>query len=250
MFKIKYPVGARIKRIFQDSLKPIDEVPISVDADGLLIRALSPDKNLLVEVVMPQTAFELFDVNRRTTLTVDKSQFLRSFRKVGKKDSVLIEFEEGNRALKLTLINMRTGVERNYVVNVREVGNELVSSINIDLPVRFQIPSEDLRKIIADAKLIDEDLELRYEGNRIEVVSTSENKMFKQILALDRPLYFLEAKETQVSSKYDLDLLKALAKSFTLADVTTVEFGPSLPIKISVEIGDGSRITYWIASKI
>ncbi|MEM1881494.1 MAG: hypothetical protein QXQ23_06060, partial [Sulfolobales archaeon] len=194
--------------------------------------------------------FELFDVNRRTTLTVDKSQFLRSFRKVGKKDSVLIEFEEGNRALKLTLINMRTGVERNYVVNVREVGNELVSSINIDLPVRFQIPSEDLRKIIADAKLIDEDLELRYEGNRIEVVSTSENKMFKQILALDRPLYFLEAKETQVSSKYDLDLLKALAKSFTLADVTTVEFGPSLPIKISVEIGDGSRITYWIASKI
>ncbi|MEM1679970.1 MAG: hypothetical protein QXT01_00895 [Sulfolobales archaeon] len=250
MFKIKYPVGARIKRIFQDSLKPIDEVPISVDADGLLIRALSPDKNLLVEVVMPQTAFELFDVNRRTTITVDKSQFLRSFRKVGKKDSVLIEFEEGNRALKLTLINMRTGVERNYVVNVREVGNELVSSINIDLPVRFQIPSEDLRKIIADAKLIDEDLELRYEGNRIEVVSTSENKMFKQILALDRPLYFLEAKETQVSSKYDLDLLKALAKSFTLADVTTVEFGPSLPIKISVEIGDGSRITYWIASKI
>ncbi len=250
MFRIKYPVGARIKKIFQGSLKPIDEVPMSINSDGLLVRALSPDKNLLVEIAVPQTAFELFETKKANTLTVDKVQFLRSLRRATKNDSVLMEFEEASRTLKLALINMRTGVERNYSVDVRDVGSELVGSVSIDLPVKFQIPSEDLKKVIADAKLIGEDLELRYEEDCVRVASTSENKAFRQTLALDRPLYSLESRESQVFSRYDLDLLKAIANSLTLADITTVEFGPSLPIKVSVELGDGSRITYWIASKI
>lgn len=250
MFRIKYPVGAKIKKIFQGSLKPVDEVPMSVDSSRFLVRCLSPDKNLLVEILIPQTAFELFEVDKETTLTVDKLQLMRSLRRVTKKDSILIEFNEGSRVLKLTLTNLKTGVERNYTVDVKEVGSELIGSINVDLPIRFQIPSEDFRKIISDARLINEDLELRYEENNIQVVSTLENKMFKQTLALDRPLYSLEAKESQASSKYDLDLLRALASSLTLTDITTVEFGPSLPLKILIEMSDGSRITYWIASKV
>ncbi|MCS7107835.1 MAG: hypothetical protein RMH77_06605 [Sulfolobales archaeon] len=250
MFRIKYPVGARIKGIFQGCLKPIDEVPMSVDSERFLIRALSPDKNLLVEVSIPQSAFESFDVSRKTTLAVDKVQLLRSLRRVSKKDTILMEFEEVNRTFKLVLINAKTGIERNYLIDVREVGTELVGSINIDLPVRFQIPSEDFRKIVSDAKLVNEDLELTYEDDRVIASSTSENRMFRQTLALDRPLYSLEAKESKVASKYDLDILKTLVNSLTLADVTTVEFGPSLPIKISVEVGDGSKVTYWVASKV
>ncbi|MEM2157881.1 MAG: hypothetical protein QXO72_02545, partial [Sulfolobales archaeon] len=228
MFRVKYPVGARIKRVFQGSLKPIDEVPINVDSDGFLVRALSPDKNLLVEVLIPQTAFELFEVRKKTSLTVDKVLLLRSLRRVSKKDSVLMEFDENSKALKLVLINARTGMERSYLVDVKEVSSELVGSINIDLPVRFQIPSEDFKKIVADAKLVDEDLELTYENDRIIVSSSSENKMFRQTLALDKPLYSLEAKDSRASSKYDLDLLRALANSLTLADITTIEFGSSL----------------------
>ncbi len=250
MFRVKYPVGARFKRVFQGSLKPVDEVPMSFDSSRFLVRCLSPDKNLLVEVMIPQTAFELFEVSRETTLTVDKLQLLRSLRRVTKKDSVLMEFNESSRVLKLTLINLKTGVERSYTADVREVGSELIGSISIDLPIRFQIPSEDFRKIIADAKLIDEELELRCEGNNIQVVSMLENKMFKQTLALGSPLYSLEVKESQASSKYDLDLLRVLVNSLTLTDITTVEFGPSLPLKISVEMSDGSRITYWVASKV
>lgn len=250
MFRIKYPIGNVIKRMFQGSLKPLDEVPLKVHEGGLTIRALTPDKNLMIEISIPQSAFEEFEVDKESSIVVDRASFLRVFRRATKRDSVLMLFEDSSRSLKISLINTKTGAERSYVIDVREVGTELIGSIDIDLPVRFQIGSEDLRRILRDAKLVNEALELIYSEGYIEVRSTSENKLFKQTLALDKPLYALESKESHVSSKYDLDLLKTISTSLTIADITTVEFGASLPMKIYLNLSDGSTITYWIAPRV
>lgn len=250
MFRIKYPIGNVIKRIFQGSLKLLDEVPLKVYEDGLIVRALTPDKNLMVEIHIPHTAFEEFEMDRESSVVVDRASFLRVFRRATKRDSVIMMFEDGSRVLRINLINTKTGAERGYVVDIREVNTELIGSIDIALPVRFQIGSEDLRRIIRDAKLINESLELIYSEGYIEVRSASENKLFKQTLALDKPLYTLESKELRVSSKYDLDILKAISTSLTVADITTVEFGSSLPMKICLNVSDGSTITYWIAPRV
>jgi len=249
MFRLRYPVGAKMKVLMQGSLKPLDEVPISV-SDRFLIRALSPDKNVMIEVVIPQTAFEVFEVDKETSVTVERDQFLKAIRRATRRDSISLEFEEGSRTLRLTLVNTRTGAERTYNIDVREVGVEPVGSINVDLPVKFQIPADDFRKIVRDAKIIDENLEFIYVEGRIEVVSRSENKLFKQLLTLDKPLYTLESKESSVTGKYDLDILKGLIASVTATDVVTVEFGHGLPLKIYLEIGDGSSVTYWVAPKV
>ena len=250
MFRVKYPVGVRIKNVLQGALKVIDEVPMSVTSENFIIRALSPDKNLLVEIKIPQTAFELFEVSGDNLITLEKVSFMRAFKRATKRDSVLIEFDDASKTLKVTLINIKTGVERSYQVEVRGVGIELVGSIDVELPVSFQIPSKDFIKIIRDAKLIDEDLELICVKDRIEVMSRAENKMFKQVLELDKPLYTLNTKEEHISSKYDLDILKAITRSLSVADMVTVELGSALPLKISFDVGDGSTVTYWVAPKV
>lgn len=250
MFRIKYPVGNVIKRVFQGSLKPLDEVPMNVSESGLLIRALSPDKNLMVEINIPQTAFEEFEVDKETSIVVERTSFLRVFRRSTRRDSVVMMYEDGSRDLKVILINTKSGAERSYSVDVREVGVELIGSINVDLSVKFQIDSDEFRKIIRDAKLINEHLELIYSEGRIEVRSTSENKAFRQVLMLDKPLYILESRESHVSCRYDLDLLKTIATSLTVGDVVTVEYGASLPLKMTLNLSDGTIINYWIAPRI
>jgi proliferating cell nuclear antigen len=249
MFKLTYPVGSNLKKIMQGAVKPLDEVPIKV-SDSFLIRALSPDKNTLTEINIPQTAFDVFDVEGENSIVVDRDQFLKSLRRATRRDSVTFEFKDESRYLNLALINTKTGAERIYQVEIREIGQELIQSLNLDLPIKFQIPTDDLKAIIRNAKIVGEELEIIYKEGKVEISCRSENKMFKQILEFGKPLLNLEAKESMVTSKYDLDLLKTVAVSFDAADVANVEFGPSLPMKIFLDIGDGSTVVFWIAPRV
>ena len=248
MFKLKYPDGAIFKKIMQGSLKPIEEVPIKV-SDTLLVRALSPDKNILVEVTIPQTAFEEFEVEGEQSLTADRDEFLRSIRRATKRDAVILEYIPEERQIKLTLLNTRTGTERSYSIRVMDIAREPVPSLSLELPVSFKIPTEDLKKLIRDVKLVGDIFEIVYNEGRIEVTAESEGKKFHQVMELDKPLISLNSSESMVSSRYDADLLKSVSAAFDIADTATVEFGPDLPMKITILAEDGTQVTYWIASR-
>lgn len=249
MFNIKYPDGASLKKLLYGSLKPLSEVPIRVDDKSFLIRALSPDKNILVEIYVPSVAFETYDVTGETSLTADRDEFIKVIRRGTKRDIVTLRYEDGAEQLYVTLTNAKTGAERNYQVRVIEFGKELIQSLELELPVKFQIETDDLKKLVSDARLIGEELEITYKEGEIEVTSRSESKMFKETLALDKPLLSLESKESMVTSKYDIDLLKTVSSTFEVADIATIEFGPGLPMKIYLSSDDGSKVTFWVAPR-
>ncbi len=249
MFKVTYPNGSAFKKLLQGALKPLSDVPIQVSDDYFIIRALSPDKNILVEISIPRSAFESYEASGEVSIVASRDQMLKAVRRALRKDTVTLSYEEGSRYLKLILTNMRTGAERAYDIEISEAGTEPVQSIQLELPVRFQIASDDLKKLVRDAKLVGEELELIYKEGSIEVISRSENKMFKQVMGLDKPLYSLESKESMVSSRYDVDLLKSIATSFDAAEIATVEFGSGLPMKITLASDDGSKLIFWIAPR-
>ncbi len=248
MFKLKYPDGAIFKKIMQGSLKPIEEVPIKV-SDTFLVRALSPDKNILVEVIIPQTAFEEFEVEGGQSITADRDEFLRSVRRATKRDAVILEYVPEERQIRLTLLNTRTGTERSYSIRVMDVAREPVQSLTLELPVSLKIPTEDLKKLIRDVKLVGDIFEIVYRDGKVEVTAESEGKKFHQVMELDRPLISLNSSESMVSSRYDADLLKSVSAAFDIADTATVEFGPDLPMKITIVAEDSTQVTYWIASR-
>jgi len=249
VFTVKYPDGALFKRLTYGSLKPLSEVPLSVTSDSFLIRALSPDKNLLVEVYIPSTAFETYDVTSDTLLTLDRDEFSKTVRKGTKRDTVTLRYEDGARHLVFTLTNTKTGAERTYQITVLETGRELIQSLNLDLPVRMQMESKNFKKVIADAKIIGDELEISYNSGEVTVKSVSEGRMFEEKLSLDRPLLSLESREDTASSKYDLDLLKSIASTLEAADVVTIEFGTGLPMRVTLATEDGAKVTFWIAPR-
>lgn len=250
MFKLIYGDGSRFKRIFTGIAKPLESVPLRVTSGGLELRALTPDKNMMIEVVMPSTVFEVIEVESETTLALSREGFLRSVRRATKRDSITMQYERAARYLRLLLTNIKTGVEREFAVEVSEAITDLVEPIQIDLPVRFQISIEDLKKLIRDIKIVGDEVEMIFKESSIEVIGASEGKSYRTTLTLDRPLYLLESKEIVVSSKYDVDYLKATLSALSVTDLVNVEFGSSLPLKLYASLEDGTRITVWIAPRV
>lgn len=250
MFRLIYGDGGRFKKIFSGVVKPLDIVPVRVSSGGLELRALTPDKNMMLEVVIPSTAFESIEVESDVSLALSRDGFLRSIRRASKRDTVAMQYEKASRYVKLLLTNIKTGVEREFAIEISEAVTELVEPIQVELPVRFQISLEDLKKLVRDVKIVGDEVEFVFKENNIEVLGTSESKSYKTSLTLDRPLYQLESKEVVVSSKYDADYLKTVLPALSIADLVSVEFGSSLPMKVYAPLEDGTRITVWIAPRI
>jgi proliferating cell nuclear antigen len=250
VFRLVYGNGSRFKKIFAGLVKPLDNVPIGVTSNGMEMRALTPDKNMMIEVVIPSSSFEVVEVVENTVLALSRDSFLRAIRRASKQDSITLSYEKASRYVKLLLSNIKTGVEREFNIEVSEAIESLVEPLSIDLPVKFQIATDDLKKLIRDVKIVGDELEVTFRENSIDVSSSSEGKSYRTTLRLDRPLYQLESKEVLVSSKYDVDYLKTVASAITVADLVSVEFGSGLPMKIYAPLEDGSRITIWIAPRV
>ncbi len=250
MFRLVYGDGGKFKKIFAGAVKPLDTVPLRVSSESLELRALTPDKNMMIEVIIPSTSFEVVEVESETTLALSRESFLKGIRKASKRDSVRMEYEKASRYVKLTLTNIKTGVEREILVEVSEAVTSLIEPIQVELPVRFQIAFDDLKKLVRDVKIVGDEMELVFKDGLIEVLGTSESKTYRTTLALDRPLYQLESKESMVSSKYDVDYLRTVLATLSAADLLTVEFGSSLPLKIHTALEDGTRVTVWIAPRV
>lgn len=250
MFKLVYGDGSKLKKIFTGVVKPLDVVPLRVSPESLELRALTPDKNMMIEVIIPSTSFEVVEVESETTLALSRESFLKGIRKASKRDSVRIEYEKASRFMKLILTNIKTGVEREFLVDVSEAVTSLIEPIQVELPVRFQIAFDDLKKLVRDVKIVGDEIELVFKDSLVEVVGSSESKTYRTVLALDRPLYQLESRESMVSSKYDVDYLRTVLVTLSVADLVTVEFGSNLPLKVHTALEDGTRIAVWIAPRV
>ncbi|MCX8184816.1 MAG: hypothetical protein RMI56_00635 [Sulfolobales archaeon] len=250
MFKLVYGNGSRFRSIFLGLARPLSSIPIRVTPSGLEFRALTSDNNMMVEATFPSNVFESIEAASDTTLALSRDGFLRSVKRAGKRDTITIQYEKASRYLRLLLTNVKTGVEREFSIEISEAITELIEPIQVELPVRFQISLEDFKKLIRDVIIVGDEVELTYRDNSIEVSSTSEGRSYKTSLALDRPLYLLESREDEVSSKYYVDYLKTVVSTLSITELIDVEFGSSLPLKIYASLEDGTKITTWIAPRV
>lgn len=249
MFSIRYSEGLLFRKYVLSSTKPLSDVPLRVSEEGFLIRGLSPDKSILIEVSIPGSSFAEYSVSGDNDLTLERDEFSKVLKKLGRNDTIQLSYEEGSGVIKAKLINSKSGVERSYDVRVARLEGP-VDPIQVELPVLIRVETSTLQRIIKDAKLVGEELTLRYSRDSVEFTSMSEGREYRVVLERGKHLLELASSSPGViTSTYDIDLLKTLIPVLLVFDVATLEFGSSLPLKISLSSEEGVNITSWIASR-
>ncbi len=249
VFNIKYSEGLLFRRYVLSSTKPLSDVPLRVSDEGFLIRGLSPDKSVLVEVSIPSSSFAEYGVSGVNDLTLERDEVGKVLKKVGRNDVIQLGYEEGGGVVKAKLINSKSGVERSYDIRIAGLEGP-VDPIQVELPVIIRVETSILQRIIKDVKLVGEELTIKYSKDAVEFTSLSEGREYR--IVLERGKHLLELTSNTpgtATSTYDVDLLKAVLPVLTIFDVATIEFGPSLPLKISLSSEEGVNITSWIAPR-
>jgi len=246
-----YPTGMVFKKVISALKGVVDQVPVVFEESGLVIEALSPDKVTMVVFEIPASNFEEYTITKSISVVADRDEFVKAFRRATKRDKVSFEYTEGIRELKVKVFNIRTNVEKEASIPLSEVGFERIGGIELNYEVQASLPTSELIEIIKDAALIGDEMTLVYssELNAIKVSAYGELAEYSTTLKQFQPLTYLEASISSVIAKYGVDHLKALAKVLDLAEECTIAFGPDKPLRISLNIAGGGKITAWIAPR-
>jgi proliferating cell nuclear antigen len=246
-----YPTGMVFKKVISALKGVVDQVPVVFEESGLVIEALSPDKVTMVVFEIPASNFEEYTIIKSISVVADRDEFVKAFRRATKRDKVSFEYTEGIRELKVKVFNIRTNVEKEASIPLSEVGFERIGGIELNYEVQASLPTSELIEIIKDAALVGDEMTLVYssELNAIKVSAYGELAEYSTTLKQFQPLTYLEASISSVIAKYGVDHLKALAKVLDLAEECTIAFGPDKPLRISLNIAGGGKITAWIAPR-
>lgn len=246
-----YPVGNVFKKVSAALKSLVDQVPMVFQPDKFSIEALSPDKVSMIIFELPSSTFEEYNITEEIRIIADRDEFIKSLRRATKRDKVIFEYNAGSREMIIRVVNVKSNIEREYLVPLTEVGFEKIGELDIELEVTASLPTSELISIIKDATVVGDEITLTYssEMNSIKISAHSELAEYTTLLKQFQPLSYLEASIGSAIVKYSVDHLKALTKILDLADECTIAFGPDKPLRISLEVAGGGKITVWIAPR-
>jgi proliferating cell nuclear antigen len=246
-----YPTGIVFKKVVSAFKGIVDQIPIAFEEPGFVIEALSPDKVTMIIFEIPASSFEEYTITSPVKVVADRDEFVKAFRRATKRDKVSFEYVEGVRELKIKVFNVRSNVEKEVSIPLSEIGFERIGGIELNYEVQASLPTSEFVEIIKDAALVGDEITFIYssELNAIKVSAYGELAEYSTILNQFQPLSYLEASISSAIVKYGVDHLKALAKVLDLADECTIAFGPDKPLKITLNIAGGGKITTWVAPR-
>jgi proliferating cell nuclear antigen len=110
--------------------------------------------------------------------------------------------------------------------------------------------SQDFKNIVSDLKLVGDEAIFTYEAGKITIISTEQQKEYKCDLAEGNPLIILSSTVEKARSSYSIDLLVEAARPASATKNITISFDTSKPMKVEYDIGDGSKLIYWLVPRI
>jgi proliferating cell nuclear antigen len=250
VFRVTHPNASKLKRVLQVLTKISDEVPFFITQDALEVKVISPDKTVMGVFRAPSIIFEEYSVEGEESFIVSGTELKKAVKRAGRNDAAVFELDRESGVLKLTLRDRKTGLEREIGVPLIPKPVEPLPELQVDLSVTFTMLSQDFKNIVSDLKLVGDEAIFTYEAGKITIISTEQQKEYKCDLAEGNPLIILSSTVEKARSSYSIDLLVEAARPASATKNITISFDTSKPMKVEYDIGDGSKLIYWLVPRI
>lgn len=249
MFRAVYSATSKFKYIAQTLVKVADIIPFLATPEGIIVRTLSPDKTTMISLTLPATAFDEYECDSEEGFLVSSDEFNRVIKRGTRNDILELTLERELRRLKIVFRDKKTGVMRTFNVQLREGSIEKLSEPKIELSATIRMLASDFKNVVRDAKMIGDEIEFITTKDKFIAVTETQQKVYRCIMELDKPLISLIVKKDEVRSTYSIELLEATLKAAMAANTLTLEYGDNMPAKIEFDMPGGGVLTYWVAPR-
>ncbi len=223
----------------------VSESRLHFNKHGMSARAVDPAKVAIVIVDVPSESFEVYQVEKETTIGADISRIADIIKSVKKEELINIAFDgsritvqSGNMTYTLAAIDP-SDIRREPKVP------------DLDVPATVSLKSEDFKKAILVGKKISDFVTLRTDESGFYVEAEGD---VEKISFYKDEGELIEFNKAEAKSMFSIDYLESFIKIDS--DILTIQLGTDYPASFQFDLGtkDGSDIAmtveYLLAPRI
>jgi len=240
--KVSHPDALVFKSIFEVLSKLVDEANIEVNSSEMVIRASDPAQVAYIEIVHPATAFSTYEVEDSGDFGVIVST-VNKIMKAAKRGHRL-DINVSGDEVELTIVGP---LKKTYRVRAVAVPKPELSVESLTFDAKATVLVEALRNALKDIELVSDKVYVEQEGG--EILRLRGGGETKYTLSLSRSsgaVIDMVGGEKSVSS-YNVDYLTNLMPLLKVGDTVTLEFINNGPLKATLEMPIGGRVTFLLA---
>lgn len=220
----------------------VEEITITLDNEGLSFKTMDPCHVALIDLALPNSMFEKYEVNDKINLGIRTKEVLNLVKEFNKNDSINMSVKDDSLILE--------NKELSYSVR-------LIESVEINQPLP-KIPYDsivtlngnDIKKYLNKLNVISEYMTISTDNNHFNLETKGDPGVCKISLEKgQQELIDLIVKQESIST-YSLEYLMPYFKAMTTNYNHQLEFSSSNPIRVNSKVFNVGRVHFYLAPRV
>ncbi|MFQ5975462.1 MAG: proliferating cell nuclear antigen (pcna) [Candidatus Hydrothermarchaeales archaeon] len=244
MFKVTMSDSKLLKSSVDAISNLIDEAGISVDEEGLKLRAMDPAHVALVDFQLSKEAFDNFEVTEPVVLGVDLERLNTILKRAGPGEMIIMDLDEDKNMLRIKIKNTST---RTFSLPLIDVADEELKVPSLDFPSSVEVLPSVLKEAIKDAEIVSDHVTLKTDENSLHISAKGDLGNVGVKILKDDAIEFLSGGE--VGSMFSLEYLSDMMKASDLADTVKINLGNDIPVRLDFK-AENVHLLFLLAPRI
>ncbi len=249
VFRLKLPSAEYFSALVKAISSVVDEGSFTADSEGLKLTGMDPAHVSLVNFVLNKEAAEEYVCEKTVEIRVNISDLLKFLKRAGD-ESLMLEYDEQSRRLKLVFTNPTARKERVFTLPTLESSAGPTPVPKLTFEAGCRVATQAFYEAIEDAALVSDYTRLTIYPQAVILTSKSDVGTHQTKLEKDGSLVYEITADKEVSASFSLTYLdKIVSASKSISDETRLDLSTNKPVKITMPITAG-KLEFLIAPRL
>tara|TARA_B100000586_G_scaffold102980_1_gene73736 strand:- start:2057 stop:2815 length:759 start_codon:yes stop_codon:yes gene_type:complete len=225
-------------RIKADSIKEfigtvgslVDEAKMSVNDDGIQIKAVDPSHVAMIEANLVKSAFDSYEATASAEMGIDVDKFKTVLAVAGKEDMVDLEKDDKLSRLVVNIGNLTRAMP---LLDTSGMPDPKVPSL--DLPASVSVSVGEISQGLKASKSVSDHIALSTTKNSFRLVCEGDNQNRVDLSLGKEQLEKLDSSE-DTTSLFSLEYFALMVNSLPADRILHINLGSDLPVKVDADL--------------
>jgi proliferating cell nuclear antigen len=225
------------------------------EKDRLYIQSMDKSHVCLADIEIQSKWFSQYECSTNNKVSVDSSHFSILMNYALKHDSIELKFEDEAEPDNL-YVNFLNGKENKgsfdhfFELNLIEVEEDGLGIPEVEYDVDFTIESKKLTELLSELNTFGQDLNIICNEEKVELNASGDSAKLKVNIPIDDLNEYAIAEGEELNVSFSLSHLCKMCCSMKLGLTIDVSLSSEYPMSFKYNLGDDSKVIFFIAPKI
>lgn len=224
------------------------------EKERLYIQLMDKSHVCLADIEIKDKWFTVFDCSNSNKIFVDSIQF-----------AILMNYALKHNTLELTcndvasdklFINFLNGKENKgafdhfFELNLLDVDEDGLGIPEVDYDVEFTMDAKKIVEVLSELNAFGEELNIKCSENMLELNANGDSTKLKVNIPVEDLDEYAISEGEEIAISFSLSHLCKMCLSMKLCSTIRVGLSPQYPMSFNYDLGDNSKVSFFIAPKI